>query len=58
MQDSQGRRVELDIQWSDSIYPLARPVTLTCRTKHLLDRDAFRELCDREKNHGRDSVRT
>jgi hypothetical protein len=26
---------------------LARPVTLTCRTKRLLDRDQFRALCDR-----------
>ncbi|WP_406699801.1 hypothetical protein V5E97_13190 [Singulisphaera sp. Ch08] len=49
VRDSQGRRVEPDIQWSDATYPLARPVTLTCRTKQLLDRDQFRELCDREK---------
>ena len=49
VRDSQGRVVEPDLQWSDATYPLARPVTLTCRTKQLLDRDQFRELCDREK---------
>lgn len=49
VRDSQGRAVESDIQWSDATYPLARPVTMTCRTRRLLDRDQFRELCDREK---------
>ncbi|SIN80705.1 hypothetical protein SAMN05444166_0986 [Singulisphaera sp. GP187] len=48
VRDGQGRMVELEIQWSDAIYPLARPVTMTCRTKRLLDRSEFRELCDRE----------
>ncbi len=46
VRDLRGRVVQPDIRWSDSRYPLARPVTLTCRTKRLLDRDQFRALCD------------
>lgn len=46
--DSRGRAVEHDVYWSEALYPLARPVTLTCRVKRLLDRDQFRTLCDRE----------
>ena len=47
VRDRRGRSAEPDIQWSDARYPLARPVTLTCRTKRLLDRDQFRAVCDR-----------
>ena len=47
VRDRRGRVVEPDIHWSDARYPMARPVTLTCRTKRLLDRDQFRALCDR-----------
>jgi hypothetical protein len=43
-----GRAVEHDIYWYESSYPLARPVTITCRAKRLLDRTQFRALCDRE----------
>lgn len=46
IRDRRGRLAEPDIHWSDARYPLARPVTLTCRTKRLLDRDQFRALCD------------
>jgi hypothetical protein len=49
VRDSRGRAVEPYIRWSDSRYPLARPVAITCRTRHLLDRDQFRALCEREK---------
>lgn len=47
VRDRRGRLAEPDIHWSDARYPLARPVTLTCRTRRLLDRDQFRALCDR-----------
>jgi hypothetical protein len=47
VRDGRGRVVEPDIYWSDAKYPLARPVTITCRMKRLLDRDRFRALCDR-----------
>lgn len=47
VRDGRGRVVEPYIHWSDATYPLARPVTITCRTKRLLDRDQFRALCDR-----------
>jgi hypothetical protein len=46
VRDRRGCLVQPDILWSDTRYPLARPVTLTCRTKRLLDRDQFRTLCD------------
>lgn len=47
VRDGQGRLVEPEIVWSSTTYPLARPVTIACRTKRLLDRDQFRALCDR-----------
>jgi hypothetical protein len=47
VRDGRGRVVKPYIHWSDSTYPLARPVTITCRMKRLLDRDQFRALCDR-----------
>jgi hypothetical protein len=50
VRDARGRVVEPYIHWSDASYPLARPVTLTCRTKRLLDRDQFRALCDRAES--------
>jgi hypothetical protein len=48
VRDGRGRTVEHGIDWSESSYPLARPVTITCRAKRLLDRTQFRALCDRE----------
>ena len=48
VRDARGRAVEPRISWYDSSYPLARPVTITCRTKRLLDRTQFRAVCDRE----------
>lgn len=50
VRDCRGRSAEPDIQWSDARYPLARPVTLTCRTRRLLDRDQFRALCDQARS--------
>jgi hypothetical protein len=47
VRDGRGRVVEPSIQWSDARFPLARLVTITGRTKRLLDRDQFRALCDR-----------
>ena len=46
VRDCRGCVVESHIDWSDARYPLARPVTITCRTKRLLDRDKFRTLCN------------
>lgn len=48
VRDARGRAVEPDVDWYDSSYALARPVTITCRTKRLLDRAQFQALCDRE----------
>jgi hypothetical protein len=45
--DRRGRVVEPYIDWSDATYPLARPLTITCRVKRLLDRSRFRAICDR-----------
>jgi hypothetical protein len=47
VRDGRGRVVEPYIHWTDATYPLARPVTITGRTKRLLDRDQFGALCDR-----------
>jgi hypothetical protein len=47
VRDGRGHVVEPYIHWTDATYPLARPVSITCRTKRLLDRDQFRALCDR-----------
>ena len=49
VQDGRGRAVEPCIDWSDATYSLARPVTITCKTKRLLDRNQFRDLCDRHR---------
>lgn len=50
VRDRRGRLVQTEIRWSDTRYPLARPVTIVCRTKRLLDRDQFRALCDRAES--------
>jgi hypothetical protein len=47
VRDGRGRFVEHKLYWDDSTYPLARPVTITCRTKRLFDRGEFRDFCDR-----------
>ncbi len=49
VRDSLGKPVQPEIRWDDARYPLARPVTIACRVKRLLDRKQFRALCDREK---------
>jgi hypothetical protein len=47
VRDARGRLIEQGIYWSDATFPSVRPVTITCRVKHLLERGAFRALCDR-----------
>ncbi len=49
VRDRLGRPVHPEIVWDDAKYPLARPVTIRCRVKTLLDREQFRALCDSEK---------
>ncbi len=56
VRDGMGRPVHPEIVWDEAKYPLARPVTIQCRVKTLLDRDQFRALCDREKTAG--AIRT
>jgi hypothetical protein len=52
VRDRLDRPVHPDIVWDGANYPLARPVTIKCRVKTLLDRDRFRALCDRGKTAG------
>jgi hypothetical protein len=47
VRDGRGGPAEPEVYWSDANFPLSRPVTITCRTRRLLDRDQFRALCDR-----------
>jgi hypothetical protein len=47
VRDGRGGPVEHELYWDDATYPLARPVTITCGTRCLLDRGEFQNLCDR-----------
>ncbi len=45
IRDSRGELRQHEIVWSRNSFPLPRPVTVTCRTRRLLNREQFRGLC-------------